>query len=142
MDLTGELEDRDLITTRGDSRIAITLQRNEFTAKLDRLDRFLVDDPLSGHMLAYANTKPLKFAGVYGKTKDELEGVVKFVCQEVNSTDDDNFELGIADYYKHFKHETDEDGNPILRPKEPAMSATDPVDHTSGRRDWLSHVPE
>ena len=140
--LTGELEDRNFVITRGDSRIAITLQRNEHTAKLGRLDRFLVDDPLSGVMLAYANTKPLKFAGVYGKTKDELEGVVKFVCQEVNSTDDDNFELGIADYYKHFTHETDAEGNPVLRPETPAMSANDPRDSTEGRRDWLSHVPE
>lgn len=142
MDLTGEYEDRNFVITRGDSRIAIALQRNEFTAKLGRTDRFLVDDPLSGTMLAYTNSKPLKFAGVYGKTTEELNGVVKFVCQEVNTTDDDNQVLGIADYYKHFTHETDEDGNPILRDPYQSMSTTDPHDPATGRRDWLSHVSE
>lgn len=29
-------------------------------------------------------------------------GVFKFVLQEVTATGDDNFELQIADYYKHF----------------------------------------
>lgn len=139
--LTGEYEDRNFVITRGDSRIAIALQRNEYTAKLGRTDRFLVDDPLSGTMLAYTNSKPLKFAGVYGKTAEELNGVVKFVCQEVNTTDDDNQELGIADYYKHFLHETAPDGSPILRPEVPGISVTPTGDEPAGRREWLKNVP-
>lgn len=122
--LTGELEDRDFIITRGDSRIAIIIGRNEETAILDRIDRFLVDDPLSSHMLAYALTKPLKL-NTYTDADGSINGVLGFVLQEVNTTDDDNTELRIADYYKHFLHETDADGNPILRPTESVPSAID-----------------
>ena len=130
--LTGEYEDRNFIVTRGDSRIAITIARNADTAKLGRLNRFLIDDLESGHMLAYALTKPLKFAGVYGE-----DGVYKFVMQEVNTTDDDNQELGIADYYIHFSHETDEDGRTL--PAEPVSQSTpDPYQETvNGRGNWL-----
>ena len=95
MDLTGELEDRDFIITRGDSRIAIIIGRNEETAILDRIDRFLVDDPLSSHMLAYALTKPLKLS-TYTDADGNINGVLGFVLQEVNTTDDDNTELRIA----------------------------------------------
>lgn len=117
--LTGELEDRQFIVTRGDSRIAITMARNEFSVKLDRNNRFLIDDLESDHMIAYALTKPLKFSGVYNG-----EGVFKFVLQEVATTDDDNQELGIADYYKHFPKSTDQDT--------PIGSYGD-----SGKRMWL-----
>lgn len=48
-------------------------------------------------MLAYLLTKPLKMGWTYNE-----RGVFKFVMQEVQTTDDDNVELGIADYYKHF----------------------------------------
>lgn len=115
--LTGELEDRQFIVARGDSRIAITIARNPYSAKLDRQSRFLIDDPWAEHMLAYLLTKPLKFSGVYNG-----EGVFKFVLQEVVTTDDDNLELGIADYYKHF-------------PKQEAP--TPPDDGGSKRKQWL-----
>ena len=97
MDLTGEYEDRQFVVTRGDSRIAITIARNTDTAKLNRTNRFIIDDPESSVPLAYALTKPLKVGGVYNN-----EGIYKFVLQEVVPTDDDNIELGIADYYLHF----------------------------------------
>ena len=116
--LTGELEDRNFILTRGDSRIAITMARNQYSVKLDRQNRFLIDDLDSNHMIAYALTKPLKFSGVYNG-----EGVFKFVLQEVATTDDDNQELGIADYYKHF-------------PK-PSNVEIPPDGGGSGRRQWL-----
>lgn len=130
--LTGEYEDRNFVITRGDSRIAITIAKNSQTAKLGRLHRFLVDDPDSEHMMAYALTKPLKFAGVYGG-----HGVYKFVLQEVNTTDDDNQELGIADYYIHFSHETDTGGDPL--PAAPLSPITlDPQEETKdGRGNWL-----
>lgn len=95
--LTGELEDRNYAVTRGDSRIAITIARNEDTAKLYRNNRFIVDDPLSVRPLAYLLTKPLKVGHTYNG-----DGIFKFVLQEVTATSDDNFELGIADYYKYY----------------------------------------
>lgn len=95
--LTGELEDRNFIVTRGDSRIAVTIARNHDTAKLNRESRFIIDDPESTRPLSYLLTKPLKLGMAYGEN-----GVFKFVLQEVTATGDDNFELQIADYYKHF----------------------------------------
>ena len=115
--LTGFYEDRNFIAKRGDSRIAITMARNPYSVKLDRQSRFLVDDIGSDHMLAYMLTKPLKFARVYNDV-----GVFKFVLQEVATTDFDNQELGIADYYIHFP----KDGSDVL-----------PSDGGNGRRQWL-----
>ena len=124
MDLTGEYEDRQFIVTRGDSRIAVTVARNKDTAKLGRQNRFLIDDPESKHMLAYALTKPLKFNSVYGEN-----GVYKFVLQEVNTTDDDNQELAIADYYLHFPKNGAEPG------QDAGDGQAEPT--TGGRRKWL-----
>lgn len=120
MDLTGEYEDRNFIVTRGDSRIAVTIAKNEFTTKLGRRNRFIIDDPKSLQPLAYALTKPLK----PGHTYNDM-GVFKFVLQEVNTTDDDNFELGIADYYLHF-------------PKPDSGETPDtPPDSRPGKKVWL-----
>lgn len=98
--LTGEYEDRNYVTTRGDSRIAVTIARNADTIKLGRNQRFLIDDPESPHKLAYLLTKPLKLGGTFNNN-----GIFKFVLQEVTSTDDDSHVLGIADYYKHYPRE-------------------------------------
>lgn len=95
--LTGEYEDKDFIVTRGDSRIAMTIARNPDTVKFSRNNRFLIDDPESEKMNSYLLTKPLKVGKSYNG-----HGVYSFVLQEVVSTDNDNFELGIADYYLHF----------------------------------------
>lgn len=109
--LTGELEDRNFIVTRGDARIAITIARNKDTAKLNRENRFIVDDPLSSKMMAFQLTKPIKLNNVFNG-----DGVFKFVLQEVTATGDDNFELQIADYYKYFpKEQTDDGTKPIVR---------------------------
>ena len=129
--LTGEYEDRNFVVTRGDSRIAITIAKNSDTVKLGRQHRFLIDDPDDENKMAFALTKPLKFAGVYGGV-----GVYKFVMQEVNSTDDDNQELGIADYYQHFTHETDKYGNPILRTDETELPP-DPRNGKTERGKWM-----
>lgn len=83
--------------TRGDSRISLQLARNKYTVALNRENRFLIDDPDSPHKLAYLLTKPLKLGFTYNN-----EGTLKFVLQEVTATQDDNHELGIADYYKYF----------------------------------------
>lgn len=121
--LTGELEDRNFIATRGDSRIAMTIARNELTVKFDREDRFLIDDPESDHKLAYILSKPLKLGATFNN-----KGVFKFVLQEVTATGDDNHELGIADYYKHFPKNI-VDGN---EPAEP-----DDTDTDTGKKVWL-----
>lgn len=98
--LTGELEDRQFVTTRGDSRISMTIARNDYTKEFDRSRRFLIDDPESPIKLAYALTKPLKLGWSFNN-----KGCYKFVLQEVNSTSDDNLELGIANYYKYYNRD-------------------------------------
>ena len=95
--MSGEYEDRNFIVTRGETRIAVTIQRNEHTIKLKRTNRFLVDDIDATDKIAFALTKPLKAGNTYNN-----KGVLKFVMSETNSTDYDNVDLGIADYYKYF----------------------------------------
>lgn len=99
--LTGEYEDRNFIVTRGDSRIAMTIAKNSETSKFERTNRFLIDEPSSKDKLAYALTKPLKVGWTYNN-----QGVYAFVLQEVTTTDDDNQELGVADYYKYFNKDS------------------------------------
>lgn len=118
--LTGEFEDRYFITARGDSRIAVTLARNRYTKKLGRENRFLIDDPESELKLAYTLSKPFKLTGTYNS-----QGVYKFVLQEVETTENDNQDLMIADYYKFFPREDEweEDG--------------EEESGTSGKKAWL-----
>lgn len=125
-DLTGEYEDRNFVVTRGDSRIAMTIARNEMTAKLGRENRFLIDDPDSRLMLAYLLTKPFKLGGSYNG-----QGVFKFVLQEVNTTDNDNQQLGIADYYKYFPKTVTVDKT------DGSVIDTDNVSEETGKRVWL-----
>ena len=131
--LTGEYEDRYFVATRGDSRIAVTVARNTETVKLNRQIRFLIDDPDSDFKLAYALTKPLKVGLTYNN-----EGVYKFVCQEVYTIDDDNLELGIADYYKYYN----QDGTRIATdgqnvPGDNPDPGTDPGDNSApGKKVW------
>lgn len=99
--LNGILEDRNFIITRGDSRIAMTIARNEYTKKFGRKNRFIIDEPDSDFKIAYELSKPLKVGHTYND-----KGIYKFVLQEVQTTKDDNIELSIADYYKHFPSET------------------------------------
>ena len=42
--LTGEYSDNDFIITRGDSRIALIIAKDRYTIRLNRDDRFLIDD--------------------------------------------------------------------------------------------------
>lgn len=115
--LVGSYEDRDFFTDRGDARIAMTIARNEYTVQFGREYRFLIDDPDTIDKTAYALTKPLKVGKTYNN-----KGIFSFVLQEVVSTDDDNMELGIADYYKHFPKESTE---VIPPPKKEGSSETD-----------------
>ena len=84
----------------GDTRISLTISRDEYTVQFNRGCRFLIDDYDSKTVLAYRLTKPFKIGGVYNQ-----KGAMTFVLTEVNTEDDDNFELHIADYYKYFPEE-------------------------------------
>lgn len=114
--LTGEYEDRNFIVTRGDTRMYLTITKTPDTSRFTREQRFLIDDPESPHITAYQLTKPLKVGTVYNGA-----GVFKFVLQEVATTDFDNTELMIPDYYRYFPRQADD---PV--PSDP-----------NGRRNWL-----
>lgn len=116
--LTGEYEDRNFIVTRGDSRISVTVARNSETVRLSRDDRFIIDDPESPSPLAYALTKPLKLGSSYNN-----EGVFRFVLQEVVTTDYDNLDNRVADYYRHFA--------------KPSQEPDDDTPDEAGKKVWL-----
>ena len=128
--LTGEYEDRLFVTTRGDSRIAMTIARNEYTKNFTRACRFLIDDPESPIKLAYALTKPLKLGWSFNN-----KGCYKFVLQEVNSTSDDNIELGIADYYKY--HQRTNSNVPDDSNGNSQVGASPAPTGDTGRGNWL-----
>lgn len=98
--LTGEYGDNEYVLVRGDSRISMTIARDEYTIRFNRDNRFLIDDYDSPNVLAYRLTKPFKLGGSYNGN-----GVLYFVLQECNTEDSDNLELHIANYYDHFPRE-------------------------------------
>lgn len=83
------------IMTLGDARIAVTVGRDEDTREIHRGQRFLIDDPGSGEVLAYEVSKPNRFFNVYDNA-----GVFRYILTETNVIDEDNLELRIADYAK------------------------------------------
>jgi hypothetical protein len=138
--LTGEYGDNDYIVTRGDSRVSLILPRDDYTVRLNRNDRFLIDDYDSPNVLAYRLTKPFKLGTSYNGG-----GILSYVLTECNTEDTDNFELHIANYYQHFPREkpsekpddvTGSDGTD----GDAEDSATDDNvvnDGTSGKKVWL-----
>ena len=128
--LTGEYEDRNFIVTRGDSRIAVTIPRNAHTALLNRETRLLIDEPNDEHMLAYVLSKPLKLGATYGKE----DGVYKFVLQEAVMTDNDNPVLRVADYYKYYDRQ---DENNINTATESVINPNENTDQSTGKAVWL-----
>lgn len=85
---------------RGDSRVYLYLPRDGDTIKLNRSNRFLIDDYDSPNVLAYRLTKPFKLGGSYNGN-----GILAFVLTECNTEDTDNIELHIPNYYDHFPRE-------------------------------------
>lgn len=128
--LTGEYGDNDFIITRGDSRISVTLSRDKYTLRLNRDDRFLIDDYDSPNVLAYRLTKPFKLGESFGEN-----GVLYFVMQECNTEDTDNFELHIANYYDHFPREN-ETKQSVQRVPDDEQNVR-PDDDMSGKKVWL-----
>jgi hypothetical protein len=104
----------------------MTIAKNEHTVKFGREHRFLIDDPDADRKLAYFLTKPLKTGKSYNGS-----GVYSFILQEAVSTEDDNMQLGIADYYKHFPKdtETERETDMIIDPNGAADE--------DGRKVWL-----
>lgn len=98
--LTGEWGDNDNVVTRGDMRTSLIIARDKYTVKLNRTNRFLIDDGASPNVIAYRLTKPFKLGGGYNGV-----GVLSFVLSECNTEDSDNLELRIANYYDHFPAE-------------------------------------
>ena len=133
--LTGDYEDRDFVITRGDSRIAMTISRNNDTAKFGRKCRFIIDDTGSSEPLAYVLTKPLKVGQTY-LVDGVWRGVYKFVLSECNTEDDDNLDFGIADYYSHFDREPTD---PLPVPENIYSSGANAKISTdsNGRRIWI-----
>lgn len=123
-DLTGEYSDAFFVATRGDSRIAVTLPKDEETLALGRDSRFIIDDYDAPNPLAYRLTKPFKLGGSY-----DNNGVVIFVMTECNSEFDDNHELHIADYYKYFPREDTTDTA--------VVNSTSIEEADTGRRGWI-----
>lgn len=123
--LTGEFSDSFLVATRGDSRIAVTLTKDEETLALDRDNRFIIDDYNAPSPLAYRLTKPFKLGGSYDEN-----GVLIFVMTECNSEFDDNPDLHIADYYKHFPRKNNAEDVSVVD-----YQASDAAD--IGRRGWI-----
>lgn len=125
-DLTGEYGDNDFVMNRGDSRISITLAKDEYTCRLGRNDRFLVDDYDSKNVLAYRLTKPFKMDGTFNGN-----GTFTFILVECNTEDTDNFELHIANYYDHFPKQTDDDTGSA------GDTGIDTPDMPSGKKVWF-----
>lgn len=122
--LTGEYSDAFFVATRGDSRIAVTLPKDEETLALGRDSRFIIDDYNVPNPLAYRLTKPFKLGGSF-----DSDGVVIFVMTECNTEHDDNLELHIADYYKHFHEDESSNTNNYLDVSEDNSD--------SGQRGWI-----
>lgn len=111
--MTGEYGDNDFVLNRGDSRIQVTLPRNDNTLQLGREKRFIVDDYGVKEPLAYRLTKPLKLGANYNGN-----GVICFVMSECNIEEDDNINLHIADYYTYFPRAVEPEAPTAADPNE------------------------
>ena len=112
----------------GDTRVLVIVSRDSETIKINRSYRFIIDDYDTEKPLAYRVTNPLKVGGVYNG-----DGVLSFLMSEVNTEDDDNLELHIADYYKHFPRDEQQDvGEP-----DDDIDQDGKDDADSGKKVWL-----
>jgi len=83
----------------GDSRIAVTIAKDEESIELSRGLRFLIDDEDVEHPMVYQITKANRF---FNTTKGN--GVFRFILNEVVLTANDNEDLRIADYSNWMPH--------------------------------------
>lgn len=135
--LTGVFGDKDYIFDRGDSRVSMIIQRDSETIRLNRTNRFMIDDYDSPNILAYKLTKPFKLGGSYNG-----DGVLSFVLTECQTEDTDNFDLHIANYYQYFPRpecKCDDENCPMdcHKDEDNAPDQQTPDDGETGRRRWL-----
>lgn len=123
--LTGEFGDNNFVITRGDSRISLALPRDSETIRLNRDDRFLIDDYDSPNVLAYRLTKPFKMGWSFAG-----EGALRFVLQECSVEETDNLDLHIANYYNYFPRKSE-----TVSPSD-GSTQTPPKDE-NGKRVWI-----
>lgn len=91
--LTGEYDQNTM--TLGDSRLQLTMPRDDETVLVNRGARFLIDDPDADQPMAYELTKVNRSGSVYGG-----HGVFVHMLSEDNRQDEhDNYELMIANYW-------------------------------------------
>ena len=130
--MIGEKVDSDLVITKGDSRIAMTIAKDAETIRLSRDNRFIIDDYASPSPLAYRLSKPFKLGGSYNG-----KGVLKYILSECNQEDTDYLVHHIANYYDYFPR--DDQGGAA----DGGIQAGDGTGedttgrHESGRRVWL-----
>lgn len=128
-DLTGEYGDNQYILVRGDSRLTLTLPRDKETIRLNRDNRFLIDDYDSPNVLAYRLTKPFKLGGTFTGN-----GVLSFVLQECNTEDSDNLDRHIANYYDYFPRTSSQEPEP---PVEHGPAPPDKSEDSAAKKVWL-----
>lgn len=80
------------LMTIGDSRIAMTIPKDEDTIELTRGRRFLIADVDTDALCAYEISKSNTLFDVFDR-----EGVFRFILNETNVTKNDNKDLMIAD---------------------------------------------
>lgn len=127
--LTGEYGDNEYILVRGDSRLTLTLPRDKETIRLNRDNRFLIDDYDSPNVLAYRLTKPFKLGGTFTGN-----GILSFVLQECNTEDSDDMERHIANYYDYFPRTTVAE---VEAPVEYGAVPPDKPKDTAAKKVWL-----
>lgn len=127
--LTGEYGDNEYILVRGDSRLTLILPKDSETIRLNRDNRFLIDDYDSPNVLAYRLTKPFKLGGTYTGN-----GILSFVLVECGTEDTDNLELHIANYYKYFPKTTGPESESSI---ETGYASLDKPGDSAAKKVWL-----
>lgn len=122
----GETSGSGKIMALGDTRIGMTIARNADTLKFNRDSRFLIDDPDVEKKLAYRLTNRFRYGSVGSVYNNE--GIFNFTLGEEQSTKYDNHILGIADYFKYFPKDADEEAED---------NSSSSNESNTGRGGWL-----
>lgn len=97
----GEESGSNAVITTGNSKIIMTLPKNNYTELINRGRRFFISNGGASSPIPYRITKALKGTNIY-----QDEGVYLFVLEEDVLTSFDSVDLQIADYYKYFPKST------------------------------------
>lgn len=127
---SGVSHDSDRAMRFGDTQIHMVICKNEFTQAFGREDRFLIDDIDAPHKLSFNISRPMK---MWANGMDNR--LYDFVLEESSATEDDNHELGVADYYKYFSRNGEEPVFPTTDPQD--NNTTEEDKPQSGKKVWL-----